>query len=294
MRPASRPESEAPVSGMSFLGLSDSSPSRSSGYLLEDEEEARPWGKIILFILLLGVGGGLAWQWHVGGYPWTLLPQRAAATNPGATPPAQTPDQTAAPTQAPAPTQNPAPLPTEPNPPAAVTTNPAAKTDTEAPPAAAEATQPPATAEKESTPAAPEPEKSAEETEKAPAAAPEKPAKAAVTHPKPAPPEPAVSAGEALFAQGQKYLYGKGVEENCALALRSFQAAADRDHVQAESTLGVMYFTGHCVNRDLPTAYRWFAKALREDPTNTRLEQNLRSVWSAMTPGERQSATRSE
>jgi hypothetical protein len=55
-----------------------------------------------------------------------------------------------------------------------------------------------------------------------------------------------------------------------------------------------MFATGHCAARDLPTAYRWFAKALHNDPTNVRLERDLQMVWSQMTPGERQLATRSE
>jgi hypothetical protein len=272
---------------MSFLGLSDSTPSGGSDYLLEDEEESRPWGKILLLVLLLGIGGGLAWQWQHGGYPWNRMQPSVAAPNPSMTAPA------------PSPAENPAPATPTPAPPAAPVAEPPNAVTASAPaPTEPEPSQvAPATEKAPVTPPAESaPEKSAEEPETSVAPpVTKKPVKAAVAHPKPAPPpEPAVSAGEALFAQGQKYLYGKGAEENCALALRSFQAAADRDHVQAESTLGVMYFTGHCVNRDLPTAYRWFAKALHNDPSNLRLEQNLSSVWSQMTPEERQAATRSE
>ena len=58
--------------------------------------------------------------------------------------------------------------------------------------------------------------------------------------------------------------------------------------------LGTMYFTGHCATRDLPTAYRWFARALHGDPGNSRLQQDLEILWKAMTPDERQMATRRE
>ncbi|HEY1264205.1 MAG TPA: hypothetical protein VGF06_11830 [Terriglobales bacterium] len=291
----SRREPETPVTGMSFLGLSDSG--RSSGYLLEDEEEPRPWGKILLVIILLGVGGAAAWQWHVGGYPFDRLAQPSATQSPSPAAPSPSPAP-APPSQSVTPsTAAPAPAPGTEAPPAA---NSPAKTEgqnaTATPSSGPQAAEPSAAKNEAPAPEKDASQKTAEESEKTPTpAATEKPAKAAVPHPKPAPPaEPQVSAGEALFAQGQKYLYGKGVDENCALAVRSFQAAADHDHVQAESTLGVMYFTGHCVNRDLPSAYRWFARALHQDPTNSRLEQNLRSVWSAMTPEERQAATRSE
>ena len=57
--------------------------------------------------------------------------------------------------------------------------------------------------------------------------------------------------------------------------------------------MGTMYATGHCVSRDLPSAYKWFALALRVDPNNSVVERNLSSVWNQMTPPERQLATKS-
>jgi len=267
---------------MSFLGLSDSAPSRGSDYLLDDEEEApRSYGRFIVILLLLALGGGVAWQWHRGGYPFDQGQQNASVTpSPAPAPSAPAPEN-------PTPTAPANNAPAQPSEPAKTEAAPAADNQpkTEAAPAEGEAKTPePAAA----------PEKAAPEAEKTPAA-PEKSVKPPAARPKPAPAvEPTVSAGEALFAQGQKYLYGKGVPENCSLALKSFQAAADRSHVQAQSTLGVMYFTGHCVTRDLPAAYRWFAKALHDDPSNPRLEQNLRSVWNQMTPEEKQAATRTE
>ena len=71
-------------------------------------------------------------------------------------------------------------------------------------------------------------------------------------------------------------------------------AAAEHSSAQAASVLGTMYATGHCATRDLATAYRWFARSLRQDPKNTRIEQDLRVLWNQMTPEERQLAMRSE
>jgi len=51
-----------------------------------------------------------------------------------------------------------------------------------------------------------------------------------------------------------------------------------------------MYATGHCVDRNVISAYRWFAQALHNDRSNTRIEQDLRVLWSQMTPQEQQAA----
>ncbi len=49
---------------------------------------------------------------------------------------------------------------------------------------------------------------------------------------------------------------------------------ARQSNPKAQTLLGAMYATGHCVGRDLPNAYRWFAKALtrrsRKLPTAAR------------------------
>jgi TPR repeat protein len=54
-----------------------------------------------------------------------------------------------------------------------------------------------------------------------------------------------------------------------------------------------MYATGHCVGRDLPTAYRWFARALHQEPQNSRISADLQVLWRQMTPQEKQLATSS-
>ena len=126
---------------------------------------------------------------------------------------------------------------------------------------------------------------------------PTRPEKTAGDNTKAAAPAPgAVSAstdrGDEAFRRGEAYLYGRGVRENCAEAIKSLKAAAAQRSAKARSTFGTMYATGHCVPRDLPTSYSWFAQALRLDPNNQILEKDLTAVWNQMTPPERQMATK--
>jgi TPR repeat protein len=107
-------------------------------------------------------------------------------------------------------------------------------------------------------------------------------------------PAPAADSGEALFRRGESYLYGRGGTEDCGSALKYLKMASDKSHAKARSTMGTMYATGHCVPRDLPSSYRWFALALRADPNNAILEKDLSAVWNQMTPPERQLATKSQ
>lgn len=98
--------------------------------------------------------------------------------------------------------------------------------------------------------------------------------------------------GDAAFRKGEAYLYGRGVPENCDEAVKSLKAASAKSNAKARSAFGTMYATGHCVPRDLPTSYLWFALALRVDPNNQILEKDLSAIWNQMTPPERQLATR--
>ena len=54
-----------------------------------------------------------------------------------------------------------------------------------------------------------------------------------------------------------------------------------------------MYATGHCLPRNLPMAYHWFAVALHKDRDNTRLQRDLEMLWNQMTPEEKQMAIKS-
>jgi TPR repeat protein len=99
------------------------------------------------------------------------------------------------------------------------------------------------------------------------------------------------SEGEALLTQGERYLYGNGVAQNCGRAQDSIRAAADHASVQALTDLGTMYSTGHCVRKDLPTAYRWYVKALHQQPSNARISSDLQALWNQMSPTEKRAAT---
>jgi TPR repeat protein len=98
--------------------------------------------------------------------------------------------------------------------------------------------------------------------------------------------------GDTDFRKGEAYLYGRGAGENCGEAVKYLKAASAKSNAKARSAFGTMYATGHCVPRDLPTSYLWFALALRVDPNNQILEKDLNAVWNQMTPPERQMATR--
>jgi len=312
-----------PVSGPSFLGLGDER-TRDLDYLLEDDPP-RGHGRFYLALFLLILSGGLlAWHWQRDGYPWRYTPKAGVSSAPVSPPSAAAPDATAAAappvvpveqTASPAPPdaqstpgeamQTPAEA-TPAGPPSAdgsISDNPAAaakpadqasKAD-QGPgtgEAAAQASGP-ATASEGSEPEAAEPvstvAKAPKETRMAATAPiPKAPA------PKPSPTAPAMTFEDRLVADGEKYLYGRGVPEDCARAQRNLQIGARGSNARAQTLLGAMYATGHCVGRDLPTAYRWFAKALHGDPGNSRVQRDLEVLWKQMTPEERQLAMKSQ
>lgn len=90
--------------------------------------------------------------------------------------------------------------------------------------------------------------------------------------------------------QAEKYIYGHGVTQDCDRGLKILRPAADQDNPKAMISLGALYSAGLCTPRDLPTAYRWFAIALRKEPDNDSLQTDLQKLWSEMTPPERQLA----
>lgn len=116
-----------------------------------------------------------------------------------------------------------------------------------------------------------------------PAAAPTKPA------PKPRaarPPSPTVDP----VAEAQSYLYGRGASQDCDRGLRILKPAANAGNAKAMIEMGALYSAGLCTPHDLPTAYRWFALALRKDPSNDAVQSDLQKLWSEMTQPERQLA----
>ncbi|HUO16493.1 MAG TPA: zinc-ribbon domain-containing protein [Verrucomicrobiae bacterium] len=93
-------------------------------------------------------------------------------------------------------------------------------------------------------------------------------------------------------ADAHKYLYGDGVAQNCDRGLKLLKPAADRGNAKAMSEMGALYSAGLCTPKDLPTAYRWFAMALRKEPDNNDVQTDLQKLWGEMTQPERQLAIR--
>jgi len=91
-------------------------------------------------------------------------------------------------------------------------------------------------------------------------------------------------------AEAQKYIYGKGMPQDCDRGLRILKPAVNQGNPKAMIEMGALYSAGLCTPRDLPTAYRWFALALRKDPNNESLQADLNKLWGEMTQPERQLA----
>ena len=315
-------ERSQPVSGPSFLGLGDE-PARDLDYLLEDEEPSSGHKSMSIVLLLLLAGVVYAgWRWRAEIYPRAtaalhrveaiIAPSSSTSSSsqtPTEPPPASTtgshtitpqdehsataPEKTDAAKQpASAETSTPAPSAPALSAPASTppgSTEPASQTK------AAESAESKPTDSSNSQESTAKPDESESETETAPTKN-TKPRAAIPKSPK-RDIQPATSSDisdEKLIADGEKYLYGTGVPENCGRAQKSLQTAAQHSNPKAQAMLGTMYFTGHCATRDLPTAYRWFARALHGDPGNSRIQQDLEILWKAMTPDERQLATRRE
>jgi hypothetical protein len=117
------------------------------------------------------------------------------------------------------------------------------------------------------------------------------PAPAAKT--KPAAPKPAPKPTKSdPVTEAKKYLYGKGAKQDCERGMRLLKPEADRSNPKAMTEMGALYSAGLCTPHDLPTAYRWFALALRKDPDNQELQGDLQKLWGEMTQPERQQAIR--
>jgi len=91
-------------------------------------------------------------------------------------------------------------------------------------------------------------------------------------------------------AEAQKYIYGRGVTQDCERGMRILKPAADQANPSAMIEMGALYSAGLCTPHDLPTAYRWFALALRKDPDNMAVQTDLQKLWGEMTQPERQLA----
>jgi len=299
------------------LGRRDG-PHTSSGdlsYLLEDDEEEpkRGWGKIIAIVVVLALAAGFGyWYWQQGGFDRLIASMKqpaAQAPDSGTnTAPAASGGAPAANTAPPSSTDNAASQPaangaaTTPaassslNAPAATgSQNSSGAPDatsaapTDAPPTPASNTapsQPPAADATASTKKHSPPSTEPDSDEESPAdedstEAPKPAAKAPLAKPPAAKPVDAV-------AEAQRYIYGRGVHQDCDHGLRLLKSA--QSNPTAMISLGALYSTGTCTPRDLPTAYRWFALALHKQPENQALQDDLQKLWSQMTQPERQLA----
>lgn len=97
--------------------------------------------------------------------------------------------------------------------------------------------------------------------------------------------------GAALVATGEKYLYGRGVPQNCERAISYLRKASDMGNAKGSSHLGAMYATGQCLPMDRVRAYKYFAVALHQDSSNQYFQHNLEMLWNEMSPDEKQQAT---
>ena len=316
------PEPEPSISGPSFLGLNqpsapsgeprrgslsiDPNAAPSSGnldYLLEDEEPHNGGaGKYILILIALLLAAGFGYlRWRHQPFPWQISdthkpsanqtadqtdsnassPQ--ASSNTSTTPPADSgttspQDSTSSTSAASASTTNPAPASTP-----SITPAPDTTTAKANPPAAETKQVPPAKKAKDHADAS----DSSDDAEDTPTAQPAKPKPApADTAPKPS----AAQRSAGTVAEAQKYLYGKGAKQDCDRGLRLLKPAADRADPKAMIEMGALYSAGLCTPRDLPTAYRWFAMALRKEPDNQSVQNDLQKLWGEMTQPERQLA----
>ena len=304
--------------------------SNSLDYLLEDDEDqprSSGTGKLVLILLALALAVGLGYlRWRNHGFGWLgsdsgkrPAAQTSDSTDTGSTTPAPS-DSTNAPA-APAavpPTATDSTSPTgAPASAAPASSTPASATLPSATPAASVPAATPATSSTTTSahtaPASPALGTGDAAIATVPAATPASPATApppadrdeardtappANAKPSAAAPEPLAKPHAAVrpaplfdaVSEAQKYLYGKGVSQNCDHGLRLLKPTADQGNSKAMVEMGALYSAGLCTPRDLPTAYRWFALALRKDPDNQAVQTDLEKLWGEMTQPERQLA----
>jgi zinc-ribbon domain/Sel1 repeat len=314
--PANGGNGSEKVHGPSFLGLADD-PKAEFHYLYEDEQPRSHIALLVFIVILIAAGAGLGWQWRHGGYPFNRgiggLFSQSSSPSSSEVSPAQSPDQQ---THIDKPLTGAGDvLPTQPdqkgqaetegktteipveNGKSATSTNPPASTASSAAPAqpsAGDNENPPA----QEKAAENKPPEQAQEAKATPPA--EVPAKPRAIKPATRGAKSAASQAETSTAPtspdadlelaGERYLYGNGLPQNCSRAESNLRTAANKGNLKAQTVLGTMYATGHCVDRDLPIAYRWFARALHQEPQNARIADDLQVLWRQMSPQEKQLA----
>ncbi len=315
------PASSAPViSGPSFLGLNKPAEgsraaysnsrsgqdqlgrsSRNLDYLLENEEEPkRSWGKLVVVVIALALAGGFGYlRWKQGGFDWL----KAGEKKPAATTQVQESAQSVPDSVNPAPaaatpsggatsdtaTSGAATPPTASGTAASATDSPAAQASPSQTAAAPDTTPQGAVPQSNPNPgSSPTVDTSAQAVDSdsgSQSIAAETPVAPKVRARKPNPVTPVDATAEA-----ERYIYGRGVHQDCDHGLRLLKPAAGQSNSKAMIALGTLYSIGTCTPRDLPTAYRWFALALHKQPDNQPLQDDLKKLWSQMTQPERQLA----
>jgi hypothetical protein len=295
-----------------------STPGSNLDYLLDEEEPRHHWGigKILLILIAFGLAAGFGYlRFKNQGLAW-LNPSK----KPSAAQTSTAPDTTTTPPPSPGSTPDSQPLPqpnvaAPPQPTTAAPSNPPSSSSaaTPAPVTPAPSTPAPSdTAKPSEAPDAPsdqaaapaDSDKAASPTDKDSSPAKDTTldnppaASKPVEKPKPAPKAPAPKPSAASrpvpaydpVAEAQKYLYGRGAPQDCDRGLRLLRPPANQAQPKAMIEMGALYSAGLCTPRDLPTAYRWFAMALRKDPENTAVQADLQKLWGEMTQPERQLA----
>ena len=260
---------------------------------IEAEQKRGGAGRVLVLVVLLAALGVAGW-WAYNNYVGLTQKRKAASDTAGVI---ENPSESAS-SKAAAPDATPSPASSAPKP-ATPPSSDIAEGPSENAGSTAEATPPPANADaappknvappKTATP--PKPADVAKAPRAKKVAPKREPATAAAKSSRMPAAEPAHT-GDASFRRAEAYLYGRGAAQNCDEAIKNLKEASAKSNAKARSTFGTLYATGHCVPRDLPTSYLWFAMALRVDPNNQILEKDLTAVWNQMTPPERQIAAR--
>jgi len=308
--PSSSREPDPRDDGSNDEALDHLKPSSSNlEYLLDDEEEPKSgkvkWILALAAIALVAAFGYL--HWREGGFDWLTASNKKPATASDSAQAGTDSSSTTAPPPTPGVSGQPvangassAPVASAPpNPadsatpqfaPGAGSSQPAAEKSSSHPPSAG--TSSPAVNAAAGNPgdsSSAQPASQADNSDAAdqPRSAPAAP-KLALRKPSATRPVPAKTTD--AVTEAERYIYGRGVPQDCDRGLRILKPAAEHSDARAMISLGSLYSTGTCTPRDLPTSYRWFALALHKEPDNPSLQNDLQKLWSQMTQPERQLA----
>lgn len=300
--PSTPPKAEAPVApkptlnrigGPSFLGLNDaaSASSDDGSYLLDDEpESSSSWPAVLALTLLIVFGVILVKEWGPIHYFATTELQKAGISS--SDQPAKRPGNDAAH-----------------HPPAAVSSGdvaPDAGTATSDNSSAKSGGKDELAGKSQNSDASngkaaeklPMPESDHAASDSKDAKKESEPADASDSSPRTSKPSPDIADDaeskktydNSQIQLAEKYIYGRGVPQDCGRALTLLRSAAGTQNPNAQIKLGALYATGQCVSQDRALAYGWYSRAKRIQPGNTFLEYSMNSLWASMTEDERRRA----